>query len=90
MTGRHFEFRHIVDVDGQLIGVDAPVVTVADLLARAGRSAERRVFIVRGGARTLVEPHQPIALDENELLFVETVRASPMQPFRPLPFRLAA
>ncbi len=67
------ELRHIVDVDGQLIGIDADMVDASTLLARAGRGPDRRVFLVRAGERTAVAPHQRLRLSEREVLFFETV-----------------
>lgn len=69
------ELRHIVDVDGQLIGFDADVVDASTLLARAGHGPDRRVFLVRAGERTAVAPHERLRLSECEVLFFETVQS---------------
>lgn len=90
MKRRHIELRHIVDVDGQLIGVDAAVVTIADLLTRADRGGDRSIFVVRDGMRTPVAKRQSIVLSEDEVLFLETMHAAPMRISRPRPLRIAA
>lgn len=69
------ELRHIVDVDGQLIGIDADVVDASTLLVHAGRGPDRRVYLVRAGERTAVAPHERLRLSEREVLFFETVQA---------------
>lgn len=86
------ELRHIVDVDGQLIGIDAEVIDTACVLRRAGRGSDRRLFLLRAGERIPVMPHQHIRLNEDEVLFFETIPAPriPASAASPLPTRLAA
>lgn len=79
------ELRHIVDVDGQLIGIDAAFVDVSTLLRRAGRGLYRRVFMVRAGERTAISPQQRIRLSEGEVLFFETMPAPMAQALMPSP-----
>jgi hypothetical protein len=85
------ELRHIVDVDGRLIGIDADVVDASTLLRRAGSSMDRHVFLVRAGERTAVAPHERLRLSEREVLFFETV-PTPLawDDLPPFPSRLAA
>lgn len=77
--------HHIVDVDGQLLAIDAEVIAPAALLARANRPGDRDIWLVRAGERMAVHPHRPLRLSKDEVLFIETVA-------RPLPYtqRLAA
>ena len=86
------ELRHIVDVDGQLIGIDADVVDAGTLLRRTHRSADRRVFLIRAGERIAIGTHQHIRLDEDEVVFFETMPAPAAQApsSRRAPTRLAA
>lgn len=65
-------FRHIVDVDGQLLAIDADLIDPATLLAKANRSAERQLWLVRAGERLLLQAHQLIRLPQDEVLFFET------------------
>jgi hypothetical protein len=65
-------FRHIVDVDGQLLAIDAEVIDTASLLAKAGRPADRTLWLVRAGERFLVPPRQLVRLSQEEVLFFET------------------
>jgi hypothetical protein len=64
--------RHIVDVDGQLLGIDAEVIDTTYLLARANRPADRSLWMVRAGERLLVQPKQRIRLTQDEVIFFET------------------
>lgn len=88
----NLELRHIVDVDGQLIGIDAEVVDAATLLGRAGLGSDRSVFVLRAGERIALSANQRIRLDVDEVLFFETAPASIVRaPSRaPFPIRLAA
>lgn len=65
-------FRHIVDVDGQLLAIDADLIDPATLLAKANRSAERQLWLVRAGERLLLQARQLIRLPQDEVLFFET------------------
>ncbi|WCT72597.1 hypothetical protein PQ455_13260 [Sphingomonas naphthae] len=64
--------RHIVDVDGQLLGIDAGVIDTSALLARANRPSDRQLWVVRAGERFLLQSKQRIHLSEDEVLFFET------------------
>ena len=65
-------YRHIVDVDGQLLAIDPEVIDVASLLARANISPERQAWLVRAGERISLAPRQSLRLSRNEVLFFET------------------
>lgn len=65
-------YRHIVDVDGQLLAIDADLIDVASLLARADVSPDRQVWLVRAGERMPIERRQSIRLSRDEVLFFET------------------
>ena len=73
----NLELRHIVDVDGQLLGIDAEVVDTATLLARANRPASSDLWLVRAGERTRIGPRQGIRLSTDDVLFFETTTAAP-------------
>ena len=64
--------RHIVDVDGQLLGIDAPLVEAANLLARANCPEDSQLWMVQAGERFPLEPTQIIHLSEDEVLFFES------------------
>lgn len=64
--------RHIVDVDGQLLGIDAEVIDTASLLARANRPADSHLWMVRAGERFAIQPKQLIRLSEDDVIFFET------------------
>lgn len=64
--------RHIVDVDGQLLAIDAEVIDTASLLARANRPADRQLWLVRAGERFAIPPRQLLRLSQDEVLFFET------------------
>ncbi len=74
--------RHIVDVDGQLLGIDAEVIDTASLLARANRPSERQLWCVRAGERIAVPPKHLIRLSEDEVLFFETSFDRRSEPLR--------
>lgn len=65
-------FRNIVDVDGQLLAIDADVIDTASLLEKANRPADRPLWLVRAGERFRVEPRQSLRLSGDEVLFFET------------------
>ena len=69
-------FRHIVDVDGQLLAIDAEVIDTASLLAKAGLTPDRQLWLVRAGERFLVQARQLVRLSESEVLFFETSTSS--------------
>lgn len=72
MSGGEIGMRHIVDVDGQLLAIDAETIAPADLLSRAGRSSDRRLCLVRAGERFALKPKQLVHLSEDEVLFFES------------------
>lgn len=78
--------RHIVDVDGQLLAIDAEVIDTASLLARANRPADRPLWLVRAGERFALSPRQLVCLSQDEVLFFES--SEPLQ--RSVSHRLAA
>lgn len=67
--------RNIVDVDGQLLGIDADVIDTASLLAKANQSPDRRIWLVRAGERLPLQARQLVRLSEDEVLFFETAVA---------------
>lgn len=79
-------FRNIVDVDGQLLAIDADLIDPATLLAKANRPADGPLWLVRAGERLLLQARQLIRLNQDEVLFFET--AEVRQAWEPA--RLAA
>lgn len=65
-------FRHIVDIDGQLLAIDAEVIDTASLLAKANQPPNRPLWLVRAGERFLVQARQLVRLSRDEVLFFET------------------
>jgi len=65
-------FRHIVDVDGQLLAIDAEIIDTASLLAKANRPAGRPLWLIRAGERFLLQARQLVRLSQDEVLFFET------------------
>lgn len=65
-------FRNIVDVDGQLLAIDADLVDPATLLAKANRRADQPLWLVRAGERFLLQTRQMVRLTQDEVLFFET------------------
>lgn len=76
--------RHIVDVDGQLLAIDADLIDPATLLAQANRSVEQPLWLVRAGERLLLQARQMIRLPQDEVLFFETVQVR--QDWQPVRF----
>ena len=72
MAGSDIGMRHIVDVDGQLLAIDAEVIDTRSLLARANRPLDCDLSQVRAGERFLLQPMQLVRLSEDELRFFET------------------
>lgn len=68
------EMRHIVDVDGQLLAIDADVVDPATLLKKANQSAHQQLWLVRRGERLVLGSNDRIRLSRDEVLFFETAR----------------
>ena len=64
--------KHIVDVDGQLLGIDAEVIDTTRLLEKANRPTNSHLAMVRAGERILLQPRQLIRLSSDEVLFFET------------------
>ena len=64
--------RHIVDVDGQLLAIDAEVIDTNSLLARAGRATDRQLCMVRAGESFALQPKQLVRLSKDEVLFLES------------------
>ncbi len=79
-------FRHIVDVDGQLLAIDAEVIDTTSLLAKANRPSNRPLWLVRAGERFLLQARQLVRLSQDEVLFFETGEVEHAR----LPDRLAA
>lgn len=65
-------FRHIVDVDGQLLAIDADVIDTSSLLAKANRPEDCPLWLVRAGERFAVHAKQLLRLPPDEVLFFET------------------
>lgn len=65
-------FRHIVDLDGQLLAIDADLIDPATLLAKANRPSDRQLWQVRAGERLPIRARQMIRLPEDEVLFFES------------------
>lgn len=75
-------FRHIVDVDGQLLAIDAEVIDTASLLAKANHEIDRQLWLARAGEHHAISPKQLLRLSQDEVLFFETsepVRAPAFQ-----------
>ncbi|GEM71948.1 MAG: hypothetical protein GY736_08900 [Sphingomonas sp.] len=83
--GVHREFRHIVDVDGMLIGVDPVIVTPASLLARAGVATDRAVMLVVDDVETTIAADVAMTLSETQVVFLRT-----RPPCAAIEFRRAA
>lgn len=77
--------RHVVDVDGQLLAIDAEVIDAASLLAKANRPLDRQLSVVRRGERFAIHPKSLICLHQDEVLFFESSAET-----RSLPISLAA
>ncbi|TFI59805.1 hypothetical protein E2493_02930 [Sphingomonas parva] len=67
--------RHIVDVDGQLLAIDAEVIDTTSLLTKADRPAHLHLWQVRAGERFRLQPRQLVRLSCDEVLFFETSAA---------------
>jgi hypothetical protein len=64
--------RHIVDVDGQLLAIDADVIDTTSLLAKANRPTDRLLWLVRAGEHIAIQAKQLLRLSPDEVLFFET------------------
>ena len=68
--------KHIVDVDGQLLAIDADVIDTTRLLEKANRPTDYHLAMVRAGERILLQPRQLIRLPVDEVLFFESFESS--------------
>ena len=66
-------FRHIVDIDGQLHGIEQQCVDARSLLGLAGHDAGRDLYQVRGDLMHPVEPGRSVRLSEDEVAFFRSV-----------------
>ena len=73
--------RHIVDIDGQLLGIDAEMIDTTSLLARANCPEGSLIWMVHAGERVAIEPRQIIRLSEQSVTFFETSSAACRSPF---------
>ena len=64
--------RHIVDVDGQLLAIDAEVIDTASLLAKANLPIDCQLWLVRAGEFFALGAKQLLRLSQDEVLFFET------------------
>lgn len=64
--------RHIVDIDGQLLAIDAEVIDTASLLAKANLPTDRQLWLVRAGEYFALGAKQLLRLSQDEVLFFET------------------
>lgn len=80
------EMCHIVDVDGQLLAIDAEIVDTTSLLMRANQPSDRELWLVRAGERFAIGSKQQFRLSRDEVLFFETSTRNRVI----LPSRLAA
>lgn len=81
MACRDFEMHHIVDVDGQLLAIEAEVIDTASLLAKANRPPHLQLWLVRAGEHIALQPNQLLRLSRDEVLFFETNNASRLPAF---------
>lgn len=73
--------RHIVDVDGQLLAIDAEVIDTASLLAKAQLPTDRQLWLVRAGEYFALGVKQLLRLSQDEVLFFETADRMPAPIF---------
>lgn len=66
-------FRHVVDVDGQLHGIEQRCVDAGTLLGLAGHAGGRRLYREVGDAMVEVDPGSPVRLNEDEVAFFRSV-----------------
>ena len=71
--------KHIVDVDGQLLAIDADVIDTARLLEKARLPGDSQLVMLRAGERILLGPRQLIRLSKDEVLFFETDQCAARQ-----------
>lgn len=64
--------NHIVDIDGQLLAIDADVIDTVSLLTKARKDASADLYIVRAGEMKRLGAKQLIRLSRDEVLFFET------------------
>lgn len=65
------QLRHIVDIDGQLVGFAAERVTPTEMLLRVGRTG-RSVFRLVGGIEIPLTGEEPVRLSEDQVGFFVT------------------
>lgn len=64
--------KHIVDIDGQLLAIDAEVIDTTTLLKQAELPADRALWLVRAGEQFLLQARQSVRLNRDEVLFFES------------------
>lgn len=64
--------NHIVNVDGQLLAIDADVIDTSSVLERAKRPMASQLWLVRAGERFKLRAKQLIWLSRKEVLFFES------------------
>lgn len=72
MTHWNIGLRHIVDVDGQLLAIDAEVIDTTSLLAKANLPIGSQLWLVRAGEYFALGVKQLLRLSQDEVLFFET------------------
>ena len=75
-------FRHIIDVDGLLLGFQQEVVDTNTLLARVGLAGRRGLVRVVGEELVPLECCQPIRLSEDQVLFFRSVEITALPSTR--------
>lgn len=78
--------KHIIDIDGQLLAIDAEIIDPASLLKRADLPTDRSLCLVRAGELFTLHPQRSVRLSRDEVLFFETRPAVQAET----PLRLAA
>lgn len=63
---------HLVDLDGQLLAIDAEVIETTSLLRRAQKAGGERLWLVHNGKRYPLHSKQLIRLAREEVVFLET------------------
>jgi len=73
-------FRHIVDVDGLLLGIEQQAIDADQLLRRARLPAGRRLVRLSGEDASPVAAGQQIQLSEDEVQFFRSMPTSAWAP----------
>jgi hypothetical protein len=68
-------FRHIIDVDGLLLGIADELVQASFLMTRAGIHGDRRLVRLVGERVIELTDDQPVMLREDEVAFFRSVLA---------------